>query len=79
MVESQDRNNVHAAVLCRRESLSARMERGFVYHIEVPTSSCMFCELYDQSGNRMYFQSQAEFEDYRHNRKNGVLVWQMRS
>lgn len=41
-------------------------------------SSCMFCEVYDHNGNKIQFQSQAEFEDYRLNRKNEVLVWEWR-
>jgi hypothetical protein len=51
----------------------------FVYHISIPISSCMYCEVYDQSGNRIQFTNDAMLQDFLGNRKDEVLVWESTS
>jgi len=47
----------------------------YAYHIMIPISSCAYCELYEQSGNKMKLNSDM-FADFLRNKKNEVLVWQ---
>lgn len=45
-----------------------------VYHIEIPVSSCAYCELYDQTGEQMEFADEAEFQDFLENKANEAQV-----
>jgi hypothetical protein len=45
-----------------------------VYHFEVPVSSCAYCELYGQDGERLQFADQGEFEDFLANKENETLI-----
>ena len=47
----------------------------FVYHIENPISSCVYCELYDQNGMKVEFTDDETFQDFVENKKNEVVVW----
>lgn len=46
----------------------------FVYHIENPISSCLYCELFDRDGNDIQFSDDDEFQDFLANKENKVLV-----
>lgn len=48
----------------------------FTYHIAVGISSCVYCEVYDHSGNRIQFPTENVFQDYLQHRRNEILVWQ---
>jgi len=48
----------------------------FIYHIMIPISSCAFCELYYENGNRTNIVSDVLFTDFVNNRKNETLVWE---
>lgn len=45
-----------------------------VYHIEIPVSSCAFCEVYNQSGEQVEFADEAEFQDFLENKENEARV-----
>ncbi|WP_185957246.1 hypothetical protein [Gracilimonas mengyeensis] len=48
----------------------------FVYHFEIPISSCVFCDLYDQNGSKLTFNDDKLFEDFLENKHDKVLIWQ---
>ncbi len=47
----------------------------FVYHIEIPVSSCAYCELYDRDGTRLRFPDSATFEDFLATKRNQIVIW----
>ena len=49
---------------------------AFVYYISIPLSSCMYCDVYDQEGNRIQFTGDAMLQDFLNTRSNEVLIWQ---
>jgi len=48
----------------------------FIYHISIPLSSCVYCELYDQNGNKVQIVNDAMLQDFLKNRKDEILIWQ---
>lgn len=50
-------------------------KRNFMYHIMIPISSCVYCELYDQSSNKPQLD-QVEFQDFLKNKKNVIVIWE---
>jgi hypothetical protein len=48
-----------------------------VYDIFIPLSSCAYCEVYDQSGNKIQFAGDAMLQDFLSNRTNELLVWEL--
>ncbi|MGE5354208.1 MAG: hypothetical protein ACM3P0_19130 [Acidobacteriota bacterium] len=49
---------------------------GYVYYFDIPTSSCAFCDIYDQDGNKISFSNEKMTQDFLNNRKNQVLIWE---
>ena len=49
--------------------------RNYVYHIMIPISSCIYCELYDYYGNKIEF-TENEFSDFLNNKTDETLVWE---
>ena len=47
----------------------------FVYHISIPISSCAFCELYRQSGERIQFANDSDLQNFLDHKKNKILIW----
>lgn len=50
-------------------------KRNLMYHIMIPFSSCVYCELYYQSGNKPQLD-QVEFQDFLSNKKNATIIWE---
>ncbi len=50
--------------------------RNYVYHIMIPISSCMYCEVYDYYGNKIEFTDDKMFSDFLNNKTGKVLVWE---
>jgi len=48
----------------------------FIFYIEVPISSCAYCELYDQEGAKIQFTVPGTFEDFLLNKQNEIIVWE---
>jgi hypothetical protein len=48
----------------------------YVYHIFIPISSCAYCEVYGQQGNKIQLANDTVVQDYIFNRKNEILVWE---
>ena len=48
----------------------------YVYYISIPLSSCMYCEVYDQTGQKLKFSSDAMLQDFLNNRSDEIIVWQ---
>jgi len=51
---------------------------NYAYYIMNPISSCAYCELYDQNGNKINFSDDETFQDFLINKKNEILVWEWR-
>ena len=51
-----------------------KWNEGYYYHISNPISSCMFCEVYDYSGDLIRFTDD-EFTDFINNGKLIKAVW----
>jgi hypothetical protein len=47
---------------------------GYYYSISIPVSSCMGCEIYDQSGNKVNW-SESQFADFWENKTDMTFVW----
>ena len=47
-----------------------------IYYFSIPLSSCMYCELYDQNGNKVQIVNDAMLQDFLKNRKDEILIWQ---
>jgi hypothetical protein len=50
-----------------------------LYHIEVPISSCAYCELYDENGTKKQFTDDEDFQDFLANKENEILIWEWKS
>ena len=48
----------------------------FIYHISIPLSSCMYCELYDQNGNRMQISNDVMLQHFLGTRTGEILIWE---
>lgn len=46
----------------------------YYYYVEIPLSSCAYCEVYKQNGEKVNWGVES-FNDYIHNRKNEELIW----
>ncbi len=47
----------------------------FYYHLEIPVSSCAYCDVYNQNGVKIVWSDEHNFEDYLQNRKNEKVIW----
>lgn len=47
----------------------------YLFHLEIPVSSCAYCRIYDCVGNLVELSSEAEFQDYLQNRSNETIIW----
>ena len=50
-------------------------DRKYVYHIMIPISSCMYCEVYDYYGNKIEF-TENEFSDFLNNKTGETFIWE---
>ncbi|MFB0517050.1 MAG: hypothetical protein ACETWG_10685 [Candidatus Neomarinimicrobiota bacterium] len=48
---------------------------SYLFHFEIPVSSCAYCRIYDCDGHLKEWTSQEQFEDYLNNRKDEKVVW----
>jgi hypothetical protein len=53
-----------------------KWREALIYHISIPLSSCMYCELYDQNGNRIQFSNDVTLMDFLTNRSGEILIWE---
>ncbi len=47
---------------------------GYIYHVEIPISSCAYCELYDAGGKKISMSSDA-LRDFISSRSEITLLW----
>jgi hypothetical protein len=47
-----------------------------VYHFIIPNSTCLYCALYIQSGDTLFFAHETEFQDFLHNKIDDALLWE---
>jgi hypothetical protein len=70
-IDSMSGNLYYAgSVICRYT-----WNKAFVYHIDIPVSSCAYCELYDQRGAKIQITNDAQFKDFLNNKTNAVVIW----
>jgi hypothetical protein len=48
----------------------------YLYHIEIPISTCTYCELYNQSGTKIIFASDDQFRDFLDNKTDQEVLWE---
>jgi len=48
---------------------------SFIYHIWIGLSSCLYCELYNQKGKKVTFNSDEELQDFLNKKKNEIIIW----
>jgi hypothetical protein len=46
----------------------------YVFHVQDPISSCLYCELYDRNGTKIQLLDDETFEDFLVNKKNQTLI-----
>ena len=56
-----------------------RWNESFIYHISIPLSSCVYCELYDENGNKVQITSDLMLQNFLNNRADEVLIWERKS
>ena len=49
---------------------------AYVYHFEIPNSTCKYCAMYLQSGDTVLFANESEFQDFLHNKTDDELLWE---
>ena len=49
---------------------------NYIYDIFIPVSSCAYCEVYDEDGDKIKFTSDSMLQDYLNNRKDEIIVWE---
>jgi hypothetical protein len=47
----------------------------YVYYIMIPISSCAYCDVYSQSGTKIQFENDTQFQDFINNKTDQVLIW----
>jgi len=50
----------------------------YVYYIDIPASSCAYCEVYRQNSTKIQFMTEAQMKDFLDNRKDQVVIWYKR-
>ena len=53
-----------------------KWNNNYTFYIMIPISSCAYCDVYDQNGNKIKFTNDTMFNDFVNNKKNEVLVWE---
>ena len=48
---------------------------SYVYYLDIPVSSCMFCEVFDQYGEKINLQDAELFQDFLTNKRNDIIIW----
>ena len=47
----------------------------YVYDIQIPSSSCLYCDLYYQSGKKIRIVNDAQYRQFLGSIKNELLLW----
>jgi hypothetical protein len=50
----------------------------YLYHFEIPMSTCTYCALYNHSGVKVLFTSDSQFHDFLEKKTDGVVLWEWR-
>jgi hypothetical protein len=69
IAEMEDNKYYAGASVVRHEWKST-----YYYHINIPLSSCLYCDVYNQNGDRVDWEVESR-EDYINNRKNQTVIW----
>lgn len=49
-------------------------KKKYYYDVDIPISSCIICDVYNQYGERMLWNDSSA-TDFVNNRKNGFVIW----
>lgn len=52
-----------------------KYKSSYLFHFEIPVSSCAYCKVYDCDGNLIEWSSDEEFTDYLNNRTDETIIW----
>jgi len=55
---------------------SYKWTEKLIYHFSIPLSSCIYCELYDEVGNRFILSGDSVAQDFMQNKKEKTLIWE---
>ena len=50
-------------------------KESFIYYFYIPVSSCMYCELYDENGNKITAVNDSLLQNTLKTRDGEVLIW----
>ena len=53
-----------------------RWRGAAIYHFEIPNSTCLYCAMYLQNGDTLFFANESEFRDFLHNKTDSTLIWE---
>jgi hypothetical protein len=53
-----------------------KWQGAYIYHFEIPNSTCLYCAMYIQSGDTLLFVNESEFQDFLHNKTDSALIWE---
>jgi hypothetical protein len=48
----------------------------YVYHFEIPISTCTYCQLFNQSGIKVVFASESQFQDFLNKKTETEVLWE---
>ena len=51
------------------------LNKKYYYHIMIPISSCGYCELFDENGDKILFGDD-EFSKFLQDKKNELIIWE---
>ena len=51
---------------------------AYVYHFDIPNSTCKYCAMYVQSGDTLYFANEPELQDFLHKKTDEEFLWEWR-
>jgi hypothetical protein len=69
IAEMEDEPFYALALVVRHEWKS-----GYYYYVNIPLSSCMYCDVYDAEGNKINWDIES-LDDYLRHRTNETLIW----
>ena len=47
-----------------------------IYHFEIHNSTCLYCAMYIQNGEPLWFANESEFQEFLHNKTEDTFLWE---
>jgi hypothetical protein len=58
---------------------SYKWKEKLIYYFSIPFSSCVYCELYNEVGNRFILSGDSVAQDFMQNKKDKTLIWERKN